>query len=94
MATTDNPTTDNSTPDTGWVKEWPEKAGSYWFYGWTSEFGRRTGDGPRLTVVKVNRNERSVFRVADGHFLYPSDGGRGFFKPLIAPDLPDISSLI
>lgn len=76
-----------------WTKEWPKKAGDYWFYGW--EFGRMkniyTGEPipPELCHVKVKKCVNGLIFVTNGHFFYKAEGAIGIFSKVDMPIIPD-----
>lgn len=69
-----------------WMKEWPEEAGYYWFYGWCS---RLTIKGlPKIHFVRVREAINGVSLATEGRFLYKSDGARGVWQKVSLPELP------
>jgi hypothetical protein len=70
-----------------WTREWPKVAGKYWFYGWCF---RDRHQQAKLHYVEVKQGSNSLFYVTNGHFLYKSEGGYGYWREVDLPDLPEI----
>lgn len=69
-----------------WTEEWPTSTGYYWFCGWCFKDRRYP---PDIHLVRVRANGVSL--VTDGHFLYKSEGGYGFWQPAALPKPPELS---
>jgi len=72
-----------------WSKKWPTEEGFYWFYGYP--YGQNQLDDPEWMFVKVRTIGNSSFiYIANGQFLYKSEGAVGFFTPVKLPVLPSL----
>ena len=72
-----------------WSKEWPEKEGLYWFYGYRYgkiSVGREVE--PELILVKVKKTKTNIIYIADGQFMYKSEVEEPHFQKVILPELP------
>ena len=81
-----------------WTVEVPTKPGFYWFWGWRSNFCIKAKIKPELMVVELRfagpPDKRFPLFIANGQFIYPEDGAKGFWKPQPAPtDLPNLEVL-
>jgi hypothetical protein len=65
----------------GWTKEWPTKAGWYWFWGYRF----KSSAEPRLCMVRVHVTEGNITRLADGNFMYKAEGTYGVFHKATVP---------
>ncbi len=65
-----------------WTEQWPTKPGYYWFYGWPF---KDRDDKPKLHFVEVWKEGAFV---TNGHFLYKSEGGEGYWMPVETPTPP------
>ena len=76
-----------------WTSGWPVNPGWYWFYGWTSEYDKRTGE-PKLRPVQVSdagpAEKRFRVYVCGGAFLYEGEGAEGKWRPMDVPELPKL----
>lgn len=75
-----------------WAKEWPEKAGSYWFYGWIyGRDGINKGSKPELryVVVRISGNDIPMY-IAGGHFMFKGEQAEGFWLEVDLPNLPKL----
>ena len=68
-----------------WSETWPTEPGYYWFYGWP--FKSRCHN-PELHFVRAFRTANSLALVTNGHFLYRTEGGEGYWMPARVPELP------
>lgn len=71
-----------------WTKEFPTKAGWYWFYGY--RYGRvscGSEETPRLMTVKVDTCNDGFVYIADGQFMYKSEVEEPHFKKLDEPTI-------
>lgn len=68
-----------------WIGEWPTEPGWYWFYGF--DFKPKFKDEvPRLHMVHAIRISNGMAYICDGHFIYKSEAGKGFFHPADPPN--------
>jgi len=70
-----------------WTKDWPEKTGTYFFYGWC--FANHTRP-PDYHFVHAKRVGDRMMYVADGHFLYKSEGALGYWCEADLPPPPSL----
>jgi len=64
-----------------WTKEWPRRAGWYWFYGVRSNIAK----DPGLHMVRVRKASDGFVYIADGTFLYEEEGAKGVFCKAVVP---------
>lgn len=75
----------------GWSKEFPTKAGLYWFYSYRygkTSCGRK--QEPELMLAKVIEISNGTLVTADGQFVSESEVEEARFKPAELPELPEI----
>jgi len=72
-----------------WSKEWPNKEGLYWFYGYRygKYFGNKKND-PELGLVNVRKIANGFMHTCDGQFMYESEVEEPHFQKAILPKLP------
>jgi hypothetical protein len=77
-----------------WSKNFPTKAGNYWFYGW--RFGKsmdlftKKPEKPELSFVEVHQVMNGLLFVTRGHCLEKSEGTEGLWCKAILPELPEL----
>lgn len=75
---------------TEWSKEFPKEEGTYWCYGWHSTYGFNNNKPTLMCVhVHLDGNNKPMY-IADGNFLYKSEGAKGLWTKAILPTLPKL----
>ena len=70
--------------NSSWTKEWPKKAGRYWFYGILSSVAEK----PSLFVVVCWKTPDGYAYITDNMFMYSDERAKGIWKFLPEPNLP------
>ena len=70
--------------DTQWTKDWPQKEGFYWFYGWL--WGHHKSCPAETDLVEVFQGRDSLVFVSSGNFIYKSEA-IGIWQPAVVPGL-------
>lgn len=75
--------------NSNWTKDWPTKAGTYWFYGWAFMLKRRREGNPRLSLVRVRASAKPdvMVCIGEGNFFYEAESD-GVWLPATLPELP------
>jgi hypothetical protein len=69
-----------------WTSKWPERAGTYWFYG--TQFEKVIPNSkPELCFVEVFKISNGFVYVSNGSFLYKSQSS-GVWQEAELPELP------
>ena len=72
---------------TEWTKDWPQKPGVYWFYGWPFKDRERP---TKIHFVEVRKISNGMIYVTNGHFLYKTEGADGYWCEAYPPEPPKI----
>lgn len=76
-----------------WTKEWPKKAGNYWFYGYRYgkiSCGRKCE--PEYCFVKVSEISNGLMFTADGQFMFKNETEDAHFQEFELPEPPEKKS--
>lgn len=68
-----------------WQRQWPDKPGTYWFYGW--EFGIRSNHPPELRLVRVFQAKDAPIYVSERHIMSREEMV-GLWMPASLPETP------
>lgn len=68
-----------------WVEEWPQKEGFYWYWGWCFKPGKEPAE---FHFVRVAKGMNSFAYITNGHFMYKSEGGVGWWSKANLPKPP------
>jgi len=67
-----------------WTKEFPNKVGWYWFYGYVFQ----GEDNKELCAVRVRKISNGFAYICNGNFMSKKETGEGVFTPMTIPNLP------
>lgn len=75
--------------DRKWSKEFPNKAGWYWFFGKLWNVGKPDYTPVEILSLKNSRGGKSAVGIAKGTFIYSSENHIGFWISAILPPMPN-----
>jgi hypothetical protein len=80
--------TETTVNDEGWQSEWPQEPNTaWWFVGW--RFGKDWDCKPEVALVWVVGLADNISYIAEGNFLYKSEGAIGVFKKALV-EIPSL----
>jgi hypothetical protein len=71
-----------------WTKEWPTKAGAYWFYG-DPFFKQKDRQSVRIHLIVVRKIVNALMCVTDGYFMFKEEASDGYWLEAVLPDPPE-----